>query len=307
MHISVFISLFSFLWGSVPQHCKLWRVWDWCLGKYWAKYSTKTIPQGRHGDSSQGSALRASQAWRGLLGNAKVATKDLFNCALWKQAASVRGNEGIQALGVTPVELRDLHWSSSTAAVYRKPGPCILSLLPHKKSAAGWNQAGWKELLHFEQSSHLELLQLCLRVFAVGETFSSESCWEEQPWGDVLKWFQAAGALKDTAQVRCTRGSVAVGSTAWARWAIPTWELPSPGTMSSLSAAFLVQLFPHPITLSQHHSACCCDIGKDTNHRAGNKKRDDFSPQQRKLLVKLPNEDPGKEWQRREGKALEGV
>lgn len=41
--------------------------------------------------------------------------------------------------------------------------------------------------MRFEQSIHLELLQLCLRVFAVGEMFSSESCWEEQPWGDVLK------------------------------------------------------------------------------------------------------------------------
>lgn len=57
---------------------------------------------------------------------------------------------------------------------------------PHKKSATV-NRAGWKELLHFEQSIHSELLQLCLQVFVVGETFSSESCWEEQPWGDVLR------------------------------------------------------------------------------------------------------------------------
>lgn len=46
------------------------------------KYGTKTIPQGRHGDRSQGSALMASQAWRGLLGNARVATEGFLDCAL---------------------------------------------------------------------------------------------------------------------------------------------------------------------------------------------------------------------------------
>lgn len=112
--------------------------------------------------------------------------------------------------------------------------------------------------------------------------------------GAALGWFQAAGALKGTAQLRGSRVSMT----------IPAWEPPGPGTMTSLFAAFLVQLFPHPMTLSQHHSACCCNIAKDTNHRAGNKKRDCFSPQQRKLLVKLSNEDPGKEWQRRRRKSM---
>lgn len=62
----------------------------------------------------------------------------------------------------------------------------VWSREPHKKSAAV-KQAGWKELLHFEQSIHSELLQLCLQVFAVGETFFSESCWHEEPRGDVLR------------------------------------------------------------------------------------------------------------------------
>lgn len=65
------------------------------------------------------------------------------------------------------------------------------------------------------------------------------------------------------------------------------------------STAFLVHLFPHSIILSQYHTACCCNMGKDTNHRAGKNERDNFSPQPRKLLVKLSNEDPGKDSQRR--------
>lgn len=191
----------------------------------------------------------ASQAWTGLLGDAKVATESFLGCALWKKAESVRGNPVsgchscrapcftlIQLTSSCLQEISSLHSQSPTV---------VWSRGPHQKSAAV-SQAGWKELLLFEQRIPSELHQLCLQVFAGAGTFSSGSCWHGQPWGDVLRWSRLQEHWRAQPRLEAPEGS-----TACARWGILTWE--PPGTMTSLSAAFLLQLLPPLITLSQHH------------------------------------------------------